>query len=292
MSKIVILQNNGGRLANQIWQYSGIYAYSLESGLDCVNYSFWQYQKYFNLEKAGFLWSLLAKLGSRSWSVKALKLFYAVSAKIIRFFSRNVIVSDGAQDFNLPPSALNEAERRTLAIIDPAGTDRYYFCGWLFRNPAGLEKYRAEIKKFFQPRSEYLTRINEYLAACRRDFKTVVGVHIRRGDYRTFADGRNFYDWPEVRTILNDFLQNRPAAQCQEIVFLLCSDEPINEADFAGLNYRLAPGDELLDLYLLAGSDLIIGANSTYGAWASYYGGVPLVNFSRDEINWSEIKPH
>jgi hypothetical protein len=209
-------------------------------------------------------------------------------SSVVRLLAGDRIIADGGAEFLLPPSELRTREKQVLAKINPASDDNYYFCGWLFRNPVGLEKYRQEIKELLAPRPEYAEQVKSYMAELRRDFRTVVGVHIRRGDYRTFAGGSNFYDWSEVSKILQDFLVSRPAADRESTVFLLCSDEAVEPDSFSNLRYRLAPGHELLDLYLLAESDLIIGANSTYGAWAAYYGQVPFVNFSRSAITWPE----
>ena len=47
MKKIVILKHGGGELANQLWNYVSIYAYSLECGAKITNASFFEYHYYF-----------------------------------------------------------------------------------------------------------------------------------------------------------------------------------------------------------------------------------------------------
>jgi len=44
------------------------------------------------------------------------------------------------------------------------------------------------------------------------------------------------------------------------------------------------------DLFLLAATDIIIGADSTFGAFASYYGNIPLIVFQRPRIDWDYYK--
>jgi hypothetical protein len=70
----------------------------------------------------------------------------------------------------------------------------------------------------------------------------------------------------------------------QEIRFLVCSDEPIDAAAFAGLDVARGTGHLLEDMYALAGCDYLIGPPSTYTAWASFYGRVPLFVARQSEV--------
>ena len=76
----------------------------------------------------------------------------------------------------------------------------------------------------------------------------------------------------------------------QNVNFMICSDEKIAETHFEGLNYTICNGNLVEDLFTLASCDAIIGSNSTFGAWASYYGNIPLIVFERDQIDWEYYK--
>jgi len=65
--------------------------------------------------------------------------------------------------------------------------------------------------------------------------------------------------------------------------FLLFSNEPIAEADFAGFDTGRSSDHPVEDLYALAGCDYIIGPISTYSMWASFYGRVPLLHLHRPD---------
>ena len=102
----------------------------------------------------------------------------------------------------------------------------------------------------------------------------VVGVHVRQGDYRTWRNGKYFFnparyaDW--MREMAGLFPGRRAA-------FLICSDEPRNASEFPGITVELGAGSALADLCALAGCDYIIGPQSTYTQWASFYGNKPLL---------------
>ena len=48
--KVIILQHNGGRLANQLWPFVSIYAYCLENNFELDNYCFFEYTRYFSIK--------------------------------------------------------------------------------------------------------------------------------------------------------------------------------------------------------------------------------------------------
>ena len=73
----------------------------------------------------------------------------------------------------------------------------------------------------------------------------------------------------------------------KKIVFLICSDQVWKESDFQGFNVQLAKGQIIEDLYSLSKCDYILGAPSTYSAWASFYGNVPLYHIVHQK---NEIK--
>ena len=60
------------------------------------------------------------------------------------------------------------------------------------------------------------------------------------------------------------------------MAFLICSDEPQHGGDFARMNVHFGTGHAIEDLYALARCDYLIGPPSTFSAWASFYGKVPL----------------
>ena len=282
MKKIVILENNGGQLANQLWQYANIYAYSLEVGCEIENWSFFRYYNYFNLNKITN--NLLCNFFYTKKFTSLIKFLYGQYCLMYKIFSPSLILKSRI-NFYLPPS--RNTDRNHNNILKKIGLDAKvrYFCGWNFRNPDGLIKYHSEIKKYFKPKEIYFNEVTDFISRARENNKVLVGVHIRQGDYRKWNNGIYYFSCSEVRIILDNFLANR--TNPSEVVFIICSDEDIEDEIFYGLNYIKGLGKSILDLYTLALTDMIIGSVSTYGQWASYYGQVNMINFSRDNINWN-----
>jgi hypothetical protein len=277
MNKIVILHGNGGRLANQLWLYTSVYTYCLEKKYDCENPSFFQYSHYFNTPVSPSVFSIFFNNARIRRSEPAKKL-YSRYVRLKKIFYKNNIVEAKDNEFILPPDKSDNVQQKNiLQRIEKSENKTFYFCGWLFRNPKSWEKYHEEVKEYFKPKQEYQDKIDAFIGKLRDNGKRLVGVHIRHGDYKTWNDGKFFYSFEEVRDILESYLEKQENSG--KVIFVLCSDEKINDAVFAGLPYVKGLGSEIEDLFTLAATDVIIGTNSTFGPWAAYYGNIPYIYF-------------
>src|SRR3989344_125147 len=186
---IIILQHGGGELGNQLWNFVSIYAYCLEKGYDCRNYSFFEYGKFFNIPVGSplidtFFFSPFASYTKRRNAMRLkiwrflYKILYIMPVRL--FFGKNIISSKNIEKrvYYLPPTEtskeLENAERRARML---------YMDGWLFRNPVGMKKYRKEIITYFTPQKDISASIEKTLGDLRRKYSYLVGVHIRQGDY-------------------------------------------------------------------------------------------------------------
>ena len=151
---------------------------------------------------------------------------------------------------------------------------------WFFRNTDNCVRHREAICSFFTPWDHHLSRARASVAAARRPGGLVVGLHIRRGDYDRFKDGRFFYPYERYRQAA---VSTRDALAPAAVSFLVCSDEPVPSGALAGLDVHHGPGHEVEDLYALAHCDRILGPPSTFNRWASYWGDVPLLVIDAEE---------
>lgn len=289
--KIVILASSSNRLANQLWNFISIYAYCLEKGYACENLSFFRYHRFFSFPERRSMVSLLfSSLNALPWQ-RARGFSYSFHEKYItwiREHKKHQIVADKREPhiFYLPPSRTNMPEyEEALSKIEQSAPDTFYFDGWLFRNPVGIEKYRKEITAYFAPQKSIREKTESFILGLRKKYSAIVGVHIRQGDYKIFGGGQYFFMQEEVKKILGEYLQFSGKNHTQT-VFVICSDGPIDQNVFAGLNIALPQGDGAEDLFTLAKTDTIIGSNSTYGAFASYYGNIPFIIFEHSSIEW------
>ncbi|KAA1260986.1 Glycosyl transferase family 11 [Rubripirellula obstinata] len=116
---------------------------------------------------------------------------------------------------------------------------------------------------------------------------TIVGVHVRHGDYRTWKDGIFYHPFEEYVQSMERMLDALPG----ETIFLIVSDE---EQDMSlcpsSLNAHRIRGSEMQDLLLLSHCDYIIATHSSFANWASFFGRVPILTM-RDAMKSNAIDP-
>ncbi len=291
----IILSHNGGQLANQLWNHLSIYAYCLDRGYVCKNYCFFEYASSFSFPVGNALIDLLffrtfpfgERLFGFAYTKKIWRRLYRVVTIIQemvrpRSLIRSRTTADSLGTYLLPPSALPTTELARLeASIRPI-----LFDGWLFRNPAGIRSYRAELIAAFQPKREIQERVANFLRPLRASSAHIVGVHIRQGDYREFKQGRFFIDQKRVREILDEYLA-RFSLSKDGVCFVICTNGDVDVEAFSGLDVRRTGLGSIEELFVLAACDLIIGSDSTFGSFASYYGNIPHIVFKNEAMDWA-----
>lgn len=295
MKKIIILQTSGNELTNQLWNYASIYAYTLERDYSLENPSFFEYGNYFNMSasnhlfKAFFFNPFTNYTGRKSDFRRKIwrKLYFWYARIILQLFRNNLIAyKDGNnRPYYLPPT---KESAGILSRLEKKGGN-IYIDSWLFRNPEGLRKYRKEIIKYFRPRPDIVKEVEIQINNLRNRFKNIVGIHIRQGDYKTWRGGACFIPQTRVREIVDEYLKISDQDK-RNVCFVITSDEQVDTNLFANLNVFVSKGNAVHDLYILSKTDLIIGSNSTFGAFASYYGDIPFIVMQKTEIDWDYYK--
>lgn len=131
---------------------------------------------------------------------------------------------------------------------------------WSYRAPEALERQAEAIRAFFAP-------ARTFADLERAEGEAVVGVHKRRGDYRQFLGGRYYFE--------DDVYEANKAAV-----------RKILEATGRKVRFVEFPrGEAVEDQWLMSRCDYLIGPPSSFSAWASFMGRVPLgLIWSRDSV--------
>ena len=266
---MIVIAEGVGRLANRLMLFAHFIGAACEHGFAVANPALRHYAQYFpraaddlfcRFPSGRALW---APRGSRHLLYEA-TLWTAKMLGGLQRRGRDVglIRLKRGQQLDLDSPAFLEATRRHRLL---------FVRGWRFRSSEDCARHRKVIRDYLTPWDHHLARSRASLEPARRRGRFVVGVHVRRGDYRTFQGGRFYYSLSQYRAIM---MRVEAAFPSENVSFLVCSDEPVPSDAFGGLDVVRGPGHELEDLYALAECDRLIGPPSTYSAWASFYGGV------------------
>ena len=145
--------------------------------------------------------------------------------------------------------------------------------GWKFRLTGGLEPHREFLIRYFQPVSTVADGVNRALQQARQQGDIVLGIHVRRGDYREWLGGKYFFDHAQYA----EWMRQAPACwPGRKISYLVCSNEPYPESWRGEFSVSSGPGDAIGDLYALAGCDALLAPPSSFALWASFIGKTPL----------------
>jgi len=161
------------------------------------------------------------------------------------------------------------------AFAQLAASHRLIFLtGPLFRviSRDWVVRHGDRIRGYFEPVPPIRAAVEAILTRHRQGTGLLVGVHMRRGDYATYLDGRWYYSHGHYAAVMR---QVRELYSGESLRFLLASNEAIPLEPFAGLDVIPLTGSDVEDLYTLAGCDLLIGPPSTFGKWAAWHGRVP-----------------
>jgi len=291
IEKVIVIKDNGGRLANQLWLYVSSYAYALEKNCEYENRSFYEYASKFVLpdkstDGISTLYCSLVEMFSNPTIKKifrySIRLVYSFYSSAIIYLKKNQVLIAIDDVTYLPPT---KTITNDVQVIEQKYKE-VYLVGWKFRNPVGLIKHRSAIIKSIYPKHNLISKIKKNIDTYRENYKTIVGVHIRKGDYLSGQWNKFFISEKRASEILKEFLIifNLSA---NSVLFIICSDGKIDIRPFVNLNIILNKGTDVSDLFTLSRCDFVIGTDSTYGAFASYYGDIPYIVMTNNKINWN-----
>ena len=161
--------------------------------------------------------------------------------------------------------------------------------GWQTRTDTRyLQQTLPELKRIFRPKDDIMRKAEEMVADLRQTSDIVVGVHIRRGDYATWNDGRFYFELEDYRQFM---LRIQNLYKPRRVSFFISSNEDFSLQQFEGCQCRRfgrEPSGAILDLYTLSLCHYIVGPVSSYSRWASFIGEVPLCFLESQDQQFTE----
>lgn len=148
----------------------------------------------------------------------------------------------------------------------------------MFRHEYYPEVWEQE-KGLFAPSTAIAERIDAEFDHCRQNSTgKIVGIHLRKGDYKDYYDGFYYYEDEEYA----DFMRQMVKLLGEDTYFFIASNEKIDKDHFKEFHMMDSHNTKAAeDMYCLSKCDYIMGPFSTFSGWASFYGQVPYYYFRR-----------
>lgn len=279
---MVIISDKVGQLANRLFQFSYVIANSIENNYRVINLNFDEYSEFFesssksNFEKFKINTVLIYGIPSIDYFIqKVISKFsnFAIRKNFQKLlFLENLYIDN--KRFDLNDNYFQKIVKSKIVIIGGAWYYDYH----------NFIKHSEKIRSFFKPVHDFNEKIELLYQELTEENSILIGVHIRKGDYKEFMNGEHYLEngiyaerMEQAQILLSKFNKN--------IKFLLCSNEIIDLNDFKNLKVFYRPNHFIVDLYLLAKCDYIMGPLSTFSMWASFYGKTPLWQITKEKIN-------
>jgi hypothetical protein len=277
----LVIAKRANQLGNQLFTYASLIACGLTHGQRVANLAFGEYAAHFEHTRHDLFCRYPARRTPLAGSQPARRLVQTLGARLdalaaqgrlTRLAGRPVRRLVSGWDSTLADAG-GVVRLNAPALAASLDTPQILMCsGPLFRDDPSLTRWAAPIRRFFTPRADHQAAAERTLAQARQTADVVVGVHVRRGDYRTFAGGRYFFPLEVYAAQMAHAATLFPGRRVGVVV---TSDEALSAADFAGQPVTLGPGQVVADLETLSRCDYLIGPPSSFSMWASFMRRVP-----------------
>ncbi|MFN8430885.1 MAG: hypothetical protein U0V04_12990 [Spirosomataceae bacterium] len=259
---MIFLKDKTGSLGNNLFEFGTFLAKSLHDNQWLINFHFRNNRKYFNGTNhlANFKYKVFLGFG------------FNVINRLISFFILKIVKFQRLENYNSPfdLKSINFKNKNILKA------------GNWFTDFDTFYSNADQLRAFFSLTPASQAVVNNHIASISEPEALLVGVHIRRGDYKDFLGGQFYFEIDTYKKMMDQVLGIFPD---KKLKFLISSDESFSTDDFSGFNTCFTPNHYVYDMYCLAACDYIIGPPSTYTMWASFYGKVPIQKIrTQDQI--------
>ena len=144
--------------------------------------------------------------------------------------------------------------------------------GWNFRVPHLIEKHRDELIKKYSLKPEFYENNEFYkkIMKLKQGENVLIGIHIRRGDYKKWRGGKYYFEDDVYQKYINDFSQKLSEKTDKKQIFIIFSN---GNTEFSDSENLLVSKEEwFIDHHIMSMCDYLIGPLSTFTLWANYIG--------------------
>ena len=155
--------------------------------------------------------------------------------------------------------------------------------GFHFCSKDLILKYREKIVKNLTLRKKYTDPIRAQIQNFQNSHKVLLGVHIRKNDFKDFYDGQFYHSCEVYRRHIKNFIRffNDPS----DVGIVICTDDLSALDSFLDFRPMTPQGNVAQDIFALSECDYILSTKATtMSAWAAYYNNRPIFKISGDYL--------
>ena len=241
---MIVVVRPSGNHSNRLFQAVHTEAFALERNSKYYNPTMYDLTKYYDIKS------------------------FTLNKLIVCVFRRLSILNLRVHDFT---EAYFELHSPNFEVLNKR---LVFISGWFFFHKELTSKYRFYFRKKYSLTSSIIQNnlndnkynLNEIDHKI-NNYEKVIGIHIRRGDYKEWGDGLYYFEDAVYQSVIEKmqiFFGNK------KVLFILFSNETI-DFEFSD-NMILSNNEWFVDHYIMGRCDYLIGPPSTFTLWASYIG--------------------
>ena len=308
---VLIFTHGGGRLGNQLINFAHLYSFWLEykNEIDVINMGVWPYSDLLEITEKNKASVFSAEVKNHKSYLLLNKIFQGILKKNRRYLNQFIRVIHLYYSLNpfaksiMKGEAPNYLKYLTGTVIQNFNLDsgksieliknkkRSAIAGWPIRDWNLFKKYSSIIRNDMRFCGKYTQIAEDFTSKLRENNDLLVGVFIRRGDYKYWLDGRYYFEISFYKKIMKDLVEKH---NDKKICFVVASDDLQNADDFEGLNLSFTSGSKMggghfvESLAELALCDIIVSPPSTFAIWAAFIGNKPLLPLYSADQEYNE----
>ena len=260
---MIIVHTAGGRTGNQVILLCNLLATAMKNNLSFISVCFRSVNQ-FDIETPCSVKCFYSRLSV--WILWRLT-FFTFLHPLLKLFKKS------------------EPERISKLLAYEDNKNIIILNAWPYTDYSALYQFQHEVRKCIKPQRAYLNKANKFISSIRKESQIIVGVHIRRDDYKNWNNGAYYYSFETYKAFMRQIVE-----MCSKNVhFVICSDEQLSDAIFVDKieQFSISGNDFMTDLAILSQCDYIIGPPSTFASYASFYGNTPRYTIynESDEIS-------
>ena len=288
--------NRTGRLGNRLFSRAHVYAAALEYGETVIDWGVLDFKDYFpNLTKTKLPIYPFTREGEipnypinklcNKYTLNVLhKLRPRITGTLGNFWNQHY-GKGNPEDMRTDTKKFQEFVYKNNIV---------FLNGYKLRCPKWVKKHRIEICKYFQVPKSYSFKWLKLKNDWKQTYDQIVGLHIRRSDFKTAMRGDFYLSPSEYAEILKKKLpidfNNTLIVVFSEDRFIENSQWEAFRTAFSFTNFILNNGSVIDDLSGLMSCDKIVGPEtSTFSRWAAFAGEKPWAGLSRNSLDTKDL---
>ncbi len=286
----LVYSHGGGRYGNQLLRYAHFIAWAKEFAgqVEIIDLAMWPYVRTlatYDESPAAIYPPRASTLTPFARVISALP--ETISRSAFTKLRERLTPSPGRRRFGMLSVDARHDDGPGIDLADPeffasvCRAKSIWLQGFRIASWPLFERHTETLRTHLRLHERYLAPARATVEAMRRDRPFVIGVLCRQTDYRLHHNGLFFLSTEQYRKRMEEICELYGGSD--RVAFVVTGDEVLAPAAFDGLTWRLATGSKgqtghfLESLAALSMCDLVVGAPSTFAAWAAFLGDKPYL---------------